>query len=542
MTKQRARLKVLTTTDIHAHATNYDYYRDEVLANIGLIGLSDLIKEIRSTNPNTLLLDNGDFLQGNPIGNYLRDYSIENMHPIVSIMNALKYDAGTLGNHEFDFGMDFLEKMIGDINYPIVNANIVDDQGDPWIKRYVILDREITTDSAEKHNIKIGIIGALPPQVTMWNHKIFADYAVEEKNLCVNDILDSIEENLPKMRAEGADIIIVLAHSGFSNRPYEKCAENIIQFLADIDGVDAIVAGHAHNIYPDNIHYFEKPIIMAGSFAQYLGVFDFDLEWKEEKWQVVDVQTSIIESSNGNQFDHDLFQLIQPAHELTIQRMNDPIVKNQTLFSSALSLVKDDACIQLVADAQIWYAKQLLESQSENYLSLPILSAVPAFKVGGRKNAPYDFTWIDDDILTFKNIADLYPFNNQLAVIEITGKELKEWLECANSIYFQLKEESNEWQYLVNWESHRGYNRDVIKGGLSYSVDVRFPRRYNGDCLLINPNSERIYDLTYQNKLVQDDDRFLMATNQYRAYSGKFPGSGEEKVVALSSNEIPEII
>lgn len=539
----RAHFKVLATTDIHAHVTNYDYYRDEILADIGLIGLSNIIHEIRSKHPNTLLIDNGDFLQGNPIGNYLRDYALKNMHPIVSIMNELQYDAGTLGNHEFDFGITFLEKMIHDLNYPIVNANIVDDQNNPWIQPYVILEREITTDDSEKTEIKIGIIGALPPQVMMWNHKVFEDYANVSKRLHVNDIVDSIKENLPKMRDEGADIIIVLAHSGFSNRPYEKGAENIIQFLADIDGIDAIVAGHAHNIFPDDCHFFNKPIIMAGSFAQYLGVFDFNLEWNGQKWLVKNVETSVVENQNNDQFENELFQLIKPAHELAMQRMNEPIVQNKTLFSSALSLVRDDACIQLIADAQAWYAKKMIEQLCcSQYMNTPLLTAVPAFKVGGRKNSPYDFTWIDDQIFTFKNIADLYPFNNQLAVIEINGDELKEWLECANSIYFQLSEQDVGQQYLINWQNHRGYNRDVIKGDLEYIVDARFPRRYNGDCLLINNDSERIYGLLYQGKAVQPSDKFLMATNQYRAYSGKFPGSGEEKVITLSSEEIPEII
>src|SRR5699024_9228809 len=143
---------------------------------------------------------------------------------------------------------------------------------------------------------------------------------------------------------------------------------------------------------------------------------------------------------------------------------------------------------------------------------------VPAFKVGGRKNAPYDFTWIEKGVFTFKNVADLYPFNNQLALIKVTGKELKEWLECANSIYYQI-EENDEEQSLINWHSHRGYNRDVIKGGLKYQVDARNPRRYNGDCILVNPESERVHHLTYQDHTITDDAEFILTTNQYRAYS-----------------------
>lgn len=542
LNKQRAQLKILATTDLHAHITNYDYYRDEVLADFGLIGLADVIQDIRTNHPNTLLMDNGDFLQGNPIGNYLRDYSLEKMYPIVRIMNKLKYDVGTLGNHEFDFGIEFLEKMMSDIQYPIVNANIVDDHNQPWIQPYVILDKAITLDSGEVNAIKIGVIGALPPQVTMWNHKVFADYAENNAELYVNDIIKTIEFYIPKMRSEGADLIIVLAHSGFATRPYELGAENVIQFLAEVEGIDAIVAGHAHSVFPDHKHYFDLPIVMAGSFGQYLGVIDFDLEYCDQQWKIIQSSASLIENQQREQFQSPLFQLIEPAHELTKERMNAPIGQNHTLFSSSLSLIQDDACTQLVADAQLWYAKQLLQEldQSE-YLNLPLLSTVPAFKVGGRKNAPYDFTWIEQGVFTFKNVADLYPFNNQLALIKVTGRELKEWLECANSIYYQIHENDDE-QYLINWYSHRGYNRDVIKGGLRYIVDTRHPRRYNGDCVLVNPESERISDVTYQGQPIADDAEFILATNQYRAYSGKFPGSGENKVMILSADEIPAII
>lgn len=542
MNKQHAQLKILATTDLHAHVTNYDYYRDDVLADFGLIGLADVIQNIRENHPNTLLMDNGDFLQGNPIGNYLRDYSLENTHPIVRIMNELQYDVGTLGNHEFDFGIEFLEKMMRDIQYPIVNANIVDDHNQPWIQPYVILDKSITLDSGEVKTIKIGVIGVLPPQVGMWNHKVFADYAEDHSALHVNDMIDSIKAYLPEMRKSGADLIIVLAHSGFSTRPYELGAENVIQYLAEIKGIDAIVAGHAHSTFPDHVHHFDLPIVMAGSFGQYLGVVDFDLEYCNQQWRICHSSASLIENQSREQFQSPLFQLIESAHELAKERMNAPIGDNQTLFSSALSLIQDDACTQLVADAQLWYAQKLLaELNQPEYIDLPLLSAVPAFKVGGRKNAPYDFTWIEKGVFTFKNVADLYPFNNQLALIKITRSELKEWLECANSIYFQIHDNDEE-QQLINWQSHRGYNRDVIKGGVQYSVNASHPRRYNGDCVLINPESERISLLTYQDQLIADDAEFILATNQYRAYSGKFPGSGEDKVIALSSEEIPTII
>ncbi|KZS22529.1 bifunctional metallophosphatase/5'-nucleotidase [Wohlfahrtiimonas chitiniclastica] len=127
--------------------------------------------------------------------------------------------------------------------------------------------------------------------------------------------------------------------------------------------------------------------------------------------------------------------------------------------------------------------------------------------------------------MSFKNVADLYPFNNQLAILRINGRDLREWLECANSIYFTIDEGQSAAQPLINWAKHRGYNRDVIKG-VEYTVDVQQPRRYNGECRLVNEAARRIVDLTHEGKWVRDEDEFFLITNQYRAYAGKFPGSG----------------
>lgn len=378
--KQRVHLKVLATTDLHAYVTNYDYYRDECLEDIGLIGLVELIQRVRCDNLNTLLLDNGDFLQGNPIGNYLRDYALEHIHPIVSIMNHLNYDVGTLGNHEFDFGIEFLEKMLSDIRYPIINANIVDEQQDSWIEPYVILDRMLTSDAGCECPIKIGVIGVLPPQVTQWNHKVFADYAHTHQSLQANDILDSIHRYIPDMRRKGADLIFVLAHSGFSNRAYEKGAENVIQFLADIDGIDGIIAGHAHSAFPDQIHHFDTPIVMAGAFGQYLGAIDLALDYENGAWTIVNQHSSLLKNTQSEQLTTSLFETIRPAHLLALELMNLPIGENRTVFTSALSLIQDDACIQLIADAQEWYARKLLNNLQLNDCDLPLLSAVPALK------------------------------------------------------------------------------------------------------------------------------------------------------------------
>lgn len=538
MTLQRAKLCILATTDLHAHVTNYDYYRDQSLLDVGLMGLADVIGEIRRTEPNTLLLDNGDCLQGNPIGNYLRDDAMAHQHPMVTLMNALQYDGATLGNHEFDFGLAYLHKAIEDWHHPVTSANIETAAGTPWLAPYLLLNRSITLDNGESQPITIGVIGAVPPQVMLWNHKVLSEDPHE--HLVVKDITAAITHYVTEMKAKGADLIIALSHSGISERPYQTGAENSAAYIAEIEGVDAIVAGHAHGVMAETIGSRAVPVVMPGAFGQYLGCFNVALSHDESGWHVDHIAPDMIDNDGQGDENHSLFPLVAREHKLTLARMNDPIGHNVTQFSSAMSLVKDDACIELVARAQFWYGEKLLASLDVE--PRPLLSAVPAFKVGGRKNAPHDFTWIEPGILTFKNVADLYPFNNQLAILRINGRDLREWLECANSIYFAIDDQLHGTaQPLINWSKHRGYNRDVIKG-IEYTVDVQQPRRYNGECRLVNDAAQRIVDLTHQGAPIKDNDEFFLITNQYRAYAGKFPGSGEHAVVTLSTDELPTII
>ncbi|OYQ76308.1 bifunctional 2',3'-cyclic-nucleotide 2'-phosphodiesterase/3'-nucleotidase [Wohlfahrtiimonas chitiniclastica] len=537
MTLQRAKLCILATTDLHAHVTNYDYYRDQSLLDVGLMGLADEIEKIRRIEPNTLLLDNGDCLQGNPIGNYLRDDAMVHQHPIITLMNGLQYDGATLGNHEFDFGLPYLRKAIQDWHHPVTSANIETAAGKPWLPPYLLLQRSITMEKGAPQPITIGVIGAVPPQVMLWNHKVLSEDPHER--LVVKDITASITHYVKEMKIKGADLIVVLSHSGVSDRPYQMGAENSVTYIAEIEGVDAIVAGHAHGVMAEKMGSRAVPVVMPGVFGQYLGCVNFTLTHDAAGWHIEHAMPELIENGGQGDATHPLFPCVAREHALTLARMNAPIGRNVTDFSSAMSLVEDDACIELIAQAQLWYGAQLLASLGVE--KRPILSAVPAFKVGGRKNAPHDFTWIEPGILSFKNVADLYPFNNQLAILRINGRDLREWLECANSIYFTIDEGQSAAQPLINWAKHRGYNRDVIKG-VEYAVDVQQPRRYNGECRLVNEAARRIVDLTHEGKWVRDEDEFFLITNQYRAYAGKFPGSGEHAVVTLSTDELPTII
>jgi 2',3'-cyclic-nucleotide 2'-phosphodiesterase/3'-nucleotidase len=157
-------------------------------------------------------------------------------------------------------------------------------------------------------------------------------------------------------------------------------------------------------------------------------------------------------------------------------------------------------------------------------------------KSGGRKNDPASFVEVEKGQLTFRNAADLYLYPNTLVVVKASGKEVKEWLECSAGQFNQIDPHSSKPQSLINWDGFRTYNFDVIDG-VNYQIDVTQPARYDGECQSINPQAERIKNLTFNGKPIDPNATFLVATNNYRAYGGKFAGTGDGHIAFASPDE-----
>ena len=199
----QAHLRIMETTDLHVHVWPYDYYGDRPVDTVGLARTAAHIADIRAEATNALLLDNGDFLQGNPMGDYIayeRGMTEGDMHPIITAMNTVGFDASTLGNHEFNYGLDFLMKSLAGADFPIVSANVVKDQGGTpttdttLIPPYIILERMLTDGAVETHPIRVGLIGFVPLQIMNWDRKHL------EGNVTARDILETARACVPQMR------------------------------------------------------------------------------------------------------------------------------------------------------------------------------------------------------------------------------------------------------------------------------------------------------------------------------------------------------
>lgn len=295
-------LRLMETTDLHVHVFPYDYYADKPRDTVGLARTASLIGDIRAEATNSLLLDNGDFLQGNPMGDYIayeRGMKEGDTHPVIQAMNAVGFDGSTLGNHEFNYGLDFLMKSLAGADFPVVCANVAKSTGagprddTTLLPPYVILERELTDGAGNTHPIKIGLIGFVPPQVMNWDRRHL------EGNVQARDILETARAYVPEMKEKGADIIIALSHSGIGSAQEVDGMENASVPLAAVEGIDAIMTGHSHLVFPSSTYadfagvdvdkgtIHGTPATMGGFWGSHMGLIDLMLERDGSGWRVV---------------------------------------------------------------------------------------------------------------------------------------------------------------------------------------------------------------------------------------------------------------
>ncbi|MFT7682721.1 MAG: 2',3'-cyclic-nucleotide 2'-phosphodiesterase/3'-nucleotidase [Moritella dasanensis] len=544
------KLRILETTDIHTNVMDYDYYKNKPTEKTGLVRTATLVREARAEVKNSVLVDNGDLLQGSPMGDYMADKGLQpgDVHPVYKAMNQLGYEVGNLGNHEFNYGLDFLKEATNDANFPYINANVIDlKTGKNMFTPYIIKTNTFTDTDGVEHQVKIGYIGFVPPQILIWDKKNL------EGKVEALDIKQTAEKFVPQMKAEGADIILAIPHSGVSADPYKVMAENSVYYLTQVPGIDAIAFGHSHAVFPSESFSklpgadIEKgtingiPAVMPGRWGDHVGIMDLVLDKQGDTWKVTNAQTEarpIFDKFTKKPLvkaDEKMVAAVQDDHKATRNFVNQPIGKASDVMYSFLALVQDDPTIQIVNLAQKDYVERFIQGDPD-LDGIPVLSAAAPFKAGGRGNDPTNFTEVESGQLTFRNAADLYLYPNTLVAMKVTGKEVKEWLECSAGQFNQIDLNSTAPQGLINWDEFRTYNYDVMDG-VKYGIDLSQPARYNGDCKLINPNSSRITDLTFAGKPVDPAQPFLVATNNYRAYSAKFAGTGEAFVAFASPDE-----
>ena len=525
----RIDLAILETNDLHSNILSYDYYKATADLSLGLERTATLINNARQEFKNTLLVDDGDTIQGTSLADYqalVNPVACTDTLAIYKVMDYLKYDVATLGNHEFNYGLDFLYQVTGmphsfngttrsckAPSTPFVLANVNDaTTKKPIFKPYTILPKKYVDNRGNTVTLNVGVIGFAPPAIMQWDNRYLAG------KVTADEVVASAKKYVPELRKAGADVVIALNHGGISTNPNDQ--ENTVYFLADVPGIDAIVSGHSHAAFPnttvkaadiDNTKGLIKtiPVVNGGFWGSQLGVIKLSVTRSNGAW-VVDKTKSSSETRNiydGTAkkslvaADPNVAKLFTDVQSKTLDYVNTAIGSTELRLSSYLSQIADTASITLLNAAQADYVSKYVQTNLPQYKNLPVISAQAPFKGGFAGTT--DYTDIAVGPLTIRSAADLYLYSNTVYAVKITGRSLKGWLENSATQFNKIDPAKTTDQQLLN-SSFKVYNFDVFSG-INYQIDVT------------KDEGRRIIDLSYNGQPVTDAQEFIVATNNYRA-------------------------
>jgi 2',3'-cyclic-nucleotide 2'-phosphodiesterase/3'-nucleotidase/5'-nucleotidase len=462
---------IVATTDVHGRVMGWDYVRD-VAAPGGLSRAATILETLRARHPGrVVLVDAGDLLQGNAFAGFFARQDKRQPHPVVDGLNALQYDVVTPGNHDFDFGLDLLRRAGLDATYQYVSANVDDAAGAPLLPQTVVLPRG---------PVKVGVTGFTTPGVVLWNRAHFAGKAR------VSRIAEAAPAALARLEREGADLTIALVHSGLSGASsYDTTgigAEDDAASLATMTlKPDIVIVGHSHREMRDTVIngvHFVQPKNWAQSLSV-VNVFMTKEPGAGSRWQVASVRAELIPLATVPELPR-FTRRLEAAHEAVRLWAATPLGTATAGFDARYARVQDGALLDFINEVQ----RRKAGAQ---------LSAAAAFDVQGG---------IPAGEVRLRELSGVYPYENTLRAVRISGQQLREFLEHS-ARYFRTYAAGAR---IIN-DSVPGYNFDVVSG-VVYNID------------LSRPAGQRIRGLAYEGRIVQPTDSFTLALNSYRAAGG----------------------
>ncbi|MGP0071639.1 MAG: bifunctional metallophosphatase/5'-nucleotidase [Bryobacteraceae bacterium] len=497
------KITLLATTDLHGNLFPYDYYTAQPAAR-GLAKIATLIRAARAENPNNLLIDCGDTIQGTPLEAVYQEY-VENGRlpgnlafdgpplehdPMMLAMNAIGYDAMVVGNHEFNFGLKNLAKAhYRDAHFPWIAANILGSGETAPFPPYVV---------KTVAGVKIAVVGVTTPMIPEW------EAAEHYRGYRFEPGVDAVRRAVADARdRHHPDIVIVAAHAGLEGDRKENMVR---QIATEVPGIDAIVFGHTHQQLA-SLQIGEVLLMQPKNWGISLGEMDFVLQPKETSgWKIVSKSSRLIPVTNETPADPKILEIGRPYHELAERYLSTAVAEAPVSLDSKLARVEDSALIDAIQQVQLYYSKADVSFAS----SFNSRVSVPKGPV------------------TIRQIAALYVYENQLYVLEGNGKMVRDALENSARYYNTCKSDCTHGP-LIN--SHViGYNYDMAEG-VDYEID------------LTQPEGHRIRNLRWQGKALDDDQPLRIAVNNYRAggsagYS-MFRGA---RIVWRSPDEIRDLV
>jgi 2',3'-cyclic-nucleotide 2'-phosphodiesterase/3'-nucleotidase len=521
-------LTILATSDLHGALLPYQYFTGHRNVGRGLSRVASLIRSHRSVGANVLLFDNGDTIHGTPLTDQVtrqffsrRRRGPADAHPVVAAMNALGYDAATVGNHDFDFGLQPALAAYRQAAFPVLSANIVATHGmaRPFapFPPHAVLTRTFRDSSGQGHKLRIGVVGAceagpIPPSCSE------ADLDIRAL-----DPVHAVAGAARKLKSSGADVVVALVHAGLW--PVRN-ASGAAGEIAALDEVDAVIAGHVHTLFPPpgdgvtsaalhdpargRVHGI--PAAMANSNGSHLAVLRLVLRGGTTGWRVDDGSGSVepvarrlpggrVRPLVGD--DPAIVLIGRRHHRSALRNLRTRIGETGAPLSSALWALGEVSAIRLVAAAQ---RNALVETLARHNLDgLPLVVAAAHFRTGGNQD-PSNFINIPTGRITRRDLWGMYPYPNGFCAVRLRGDDIVAWLEQSASVFATLTPGARG-QPLLD-PAAAGYDFDVLDG-LTYVIDASRP-----------PLDGRILDVRFAGRALKPDDEVILGTNTFRTHDG----------------------
>jgi 2',3'-cyclic-nucleotide 2'-phosphodiesterase (5'-nucleotidase family) len=478
-------LVVVTTTDVHGRLRAWDYYANEAEAVRGLSRAATIVDSVRAANPGrVILLDAGDLLQGNPLAYVAARVSSDRTSPIVAAMNAMQYDAAAIGNHEYNYGVPYFDSVVRQAKFPFLSANTyrIAPAGIHAYRPWTIIERA---------GVKVGIVGATTPGVAVWDAENIRG------RLRFGEIVPAVRQAVQEARAAGADLILVTVHSGLDGpSSYDTVttgvpAENVAgRIAADVPGIDLVLYGHSHResrgttieqtllIQPKN---WATSVAIAHLVVSRLGPPSKESCGGCGAWTVSAKRSDLVQAA-GHAESPTVLAATDAAHRETVAYVTTPVGTTTERWSTDSARVKDTPLIDFILE-------------TERKATGADLASTAAFST--------DLV-INPGPIAIAQVAQLYPYDNTLRAVRITGKQLRDYLEFSARYW---RTPASATGPLVADPAIPGYNFDIVSG-VDYVIDVS------------RPIGSRITRLDYKGVGVRDGDSFTMALNNYRQTGG----------------------
>jgi 2',3'-cyclic-nucleotide 2'-phosphodiesterase/3'-nucleotidase len=532
-------VRIIGTTDLHGQLNSKDYELGVDYNNGGLARVMDLITKTRNELPleNTVTLDAGDVLY-----DYTTEYIFSEdqmaIQPIYQAMAKIGYDAITLGNHDFDYGYEYILRQLdgSGLRDITVVSNVTDSKTGAYpFKETMLITRQMQTNSGKTVEVTIGIIGQTIPTLTAKTHSYAGILKTE-------DMVQNARTKAAYLKEMGADIIIALSHTGIGPENPELNFKNVAYALSKIPEIDVVVCGHEHNLFPTtdmSSPYFKLPnvdkktylmngknVIMAGDRGKAIGVVDLSLMVTEDEVEIIDRKSELrMVTAQNTKENKELAGLYGKWEPELLEYSTDIIgeLEKDAVIQNWFGMLGDNAAIQLLNDSKIQYAINFTSNAGTEYKNYPIVAASTYASFGA--NSINDYINIRDQI-TESDLSAIQPYNNYLYIYTITGKQLKEWLEWSASAYETLSEgktwkdpvmsslmKSKKLKSLLKEEWLNDWSNFFIFDGIDYEIDPTQEARYDFSGNRISTN-RRVKSVKVNGVDVTDDMVFLLATNK----------------------------